>query len=91
MPQNVEYPTLPVNEKCYILTAFLGWKYPKSSNKKIIWLHTNHLFNVKIRVNVNKYCENEKKKWNVGNVGKPTSPLNENVVVISEAAIGLVL
>ena len=55
MPLNVEYPTLPLNENAIILTAFLGWKYPKSSNKRqryliILWLHANYLFYMKIHV-----------------------------------------
>ena len=90
MPQNVEYPTLPLNKNVKFVT-FLGWKYPKSSNKRqryliIIWLHANYLFYAKTHVNVNKNCENEKKKK--VECGKAHFTSLKMLFVINEAAIG---
>ena len=91
MSQNVEYPTLPLNKNVKFSQHFRAKNPSKSSNKGqryliIIWLHANYLFSVKIHVKCDfkKMCKSKKKKKKkekkMWNVGKPTLPLNENVV-----------
>ena len=80
MPQNVEYPTFPLNRNVKFdsisgLKISLKFQYkakvPDNNLTPCIFF-----FYMEIHVNVNKNCDNAK-RWNVG---KPTLPLNENIV-----------